>query len=477
MPKIINFPDKQDGQFLNADEVNIIQAGVNQTYTQALIPSHALDDGDFVVSGTAVIDGVTVPVIKINPTRLANLRTYNDSSQFDGDGSFGNPYKIKASIIGGGGATQLATPTLQTNANGQNGSISSWAAITNATGYILQRATNSTFTTGLTTVYTGALLTFTDTGLTANTLYYYRLQATSTNPSYTASSYSNASITTQAPGATTPAPPTVTGDDTANTLTAAHALGLSEIVVSLNDAAYVQLTAVAGWNSTTSKIDVGNVARPAGYWKFKIKAATGRNESSVVNSPAFTVAAGGVTLIDGFTDAVINNGLLQYNAAALVDNQNRTWTVLSGNTIDLVMKYQLLNGGRFAIQVGTLDDFTLGLVAPYQQRNKDGIGIYHGLLYGVQSGQEVEEAFVGNPTLAPGNWVAIEFDQTTNNINTYISLDGVTFTLQTPQTNKQIKFINFVSATVGHVALSIAAEEGANVTISYPQIKTFNTIA
>ncbi|PTX14465.1 uncharacterized protein DUF5011 [Pontibacter mucosus] len=84
-------------------------------------------------------------------------------------------------------------------------------------------------------------------------------------------------------GNTTPAPPTLTADDAANTLSASHALGASEILVSENGGAYV---AYAG------TIQVGNVARPVGYWKFKVRAAAGRNESAVVESPAFTFEDG-----------------------------------------------------------------------------------------------------------------------------------------------------------------------------------------
>lgn len=82
-------------------------------------------------------------------------------------------------------------------------------------------------------------------------------------------------------GNTTPAAPGVTANDTADTLAFNHALGNSEIVVSVNGGAYA---AYAG------TINVGNVDRVAGYWKAKIKAATGRNESAVTNSPAFTSA-------------------------------------------------------------------------------------------------------------------------------------------------------------------------------------------
>src|SRR4030095_805392 len=79
---------------------------------------------------------------------------------------------------------------------------------------------------------------------------------------------------------TTPQPPVVTGDDAADLLTASSSLGTSEIEVSVNGGA---------WTAYTGTINVGNVARPQGYWLFKIKAAPGRNESAVVQSPAFTI--------------------------------------------------------------------------------------------------------------------------------------------------------------------------------------------
>ena len=80
---------------------------------------------------------------------------------------------------------------------------------------------------------------------------------------------------------TTPSAPTLTADDDANTLSASHALGDAEILVSENGSAFTTYPAT---------INVGNVARPAGYWKFKTKSAPQRNESAVVSSPEFTVA-------------------------------------------------------------------------------------------------------------------------------------------------------------------------------------------
>ncbi|MCX2473284.1 right-handed parallel beta-helix repeat-containing protein [Pedobacter sp. MC2016-05] len=75
--------------------------------------------------------------------------------------------------------------------------------------------------------------------------------------------------------------PVLSADDHANTLIAAHSQYSSEIVFSVNNGSF---------QSYTGKISVGNVARAAGYWKFKIKAASNRIESPVINSPAFSIA-------------------------------------------------------------------------------------------------------------------------------------------------------------------------------------------
>jgi uncharacterized membrane protein len=80
---------------------------------------------------------------------------------------------------------------------------------------------------------------------------------------------------------TTPTAPVLSANDSANTLTASHSLGTSEILVSENNGAYI---------AYSGQISLGNVATPAGYWKFKIKATAGRNESAVSNSPAFTIS-------------------------------------------------------------------------------------------------------------------------------------------------------------------------------------------
>jgi len=78
-----------------------------------------------------------------------------------------------------------ATPSSFKVANGPNGNgnsrsvILTWVANTaNVTGFTIQRATNSTFTSGLNTVTVGAsATTLTQTGLSRNTNYYFRIRA------------------------------------------------------------------------------------------------------------------------------------------------------------------------------------------------------------------------------------------------------------------------------------------------------------
>lgn len=71
-----------------------------------------------------------------------------------------------------------------------------WTAPASATGYVVERATNSGFTTGVATIYTGAALLFNDTSLTPLTNYWYRIHATATG--FVDSAYATANTSTLA---------------------------------------------------------------------------------------------------------------------------------------------------------------------------------------------------------------------------------------------------------------------------------------
>jgi hypothetical protein len=130
---------------------------------------------------------------------------------------------------------------------------------------------------------------------------------------------------------TTPNSPTLSADDVANTLTASHTLGDTAIAVSENGSQFVQYT---------GKINVGNVARPAGYWKFKIKAATLRNESAVVNSPEFTVS---------------NAAIITTPVAPTVVGNDVTMTLTASSPLGDSLILVCENGGPYSPYLGQIN--------------------------------------------------------------------------------------------------------------------------
>lgn len=99
------------------------------------------------------------------------------------------------------GVSQLAAPGSFTATPASSTQINlSWNASPNATGYVVDRATNIGFTTGVTLgIYSGSGTSYNNTGLTASTQYFYRLRATAAG--YVDSAYSTANATTTAVGA------------------------------------------------------------------------------------------------------------------------------------------------------------------------------------------------------------------------------------------------------------------------------------
>ena len=120
-------------------------------------------------------------------TNSLDLYVLGDNSlNNDGSGAMA-PIRIAGVLIPPATLTFGTTTTTSIVINWTSGD-------SDGTGYILQRATNSGFTTGLTTIYTGSNLTFTDTGLTTGTTYYYRIVSTAIN--FNNSGYRTANHTT-----------------------------------------------------------------------------------------------------------------------------------------------------------------------------------------------------------------------------------------------------------------------------------------
>ena len=145
----------------------------------------------------------TTTALTVTPTGLTSATTYYFRVAAVATGYTTSAYgTANGTTTAPAGTTALTAPTLTLSGVGSSSAIATWTASTNATGYSLDRATNSGFSAGLTTVYTGTALTFSNTGLSSSTQYYYRVKATGTG-SYTDSPYSTAqTITTSASSGT-----------------------------------------------------------------------------------------------------------------------------------------------------------------------------------------------------------------------------------------------------------------------------------
>lgn len=93
--------------------------------------------------------------------------------------------------------TQLDTPEITVDVISDTEIDIDWTDVDNAFSYTLQRATNIGFTANLVTLSTADVLTFSDTGLTAATQYYYRVKAVAEEDTlFTDSAYDTGNGTT-----------------------------------------------------------------------------------------------------------------------------------------------------------------------------------------------------------------------------------------------------------------------------------------
>lgn len=112
--------------------------------------------------------GVDIGDLNVAIKLRQHAATASASGSFSTDGSF-----VAASALGNVSGFTV------TPGNSQN--ALSWSAVANSTRYQVDRATDSGFTTGVTLgIYIGTGTSYTDTGLTNGTTYYYRIKAIGT---------------------------------------------------------------------------------------------------------------------------------------------------------------------------------------------------------------------------------------------------------------------------------------------------------
>ena len=189
--------DAHDGSITGLTQsVSTIQSEVSG---KATVLSTQQMDGDYFTN----VGTVSNPIIRINGTGIGFISALKSAwSTFAGyDATNTNLFTNTAfNWVAGGGSSQpqLSSPVLSFATSTTSQNVINWTAPTNATGYVLQRADDSGYTLNLVSIYTGSLLTFTDTGRAAGTTYYYRVKATGTG--YADSPYATGNKTTAAAG-------------------------------------------------------------------------------------------------------------------------------------------------------------------------------------------------------------------------------------------------------------------------------------
>lgn len=153
-------------------------------------------DGKIMYTGTIDADsnvGVSYPL-----TASGRITLQSDVKDGDFDITVDNGAKIPKGTkptLTKPAAPALSVPTGLTATVASSTQINlAWTAVAGATGYVLERSGNGS--TGWTQIATPSATSFQDTGLTASTIYYYRLRAT--NSENTSGNSSTVSATTSA---------------------------------------------------------------------------------------------------------------------------------------------------------------------------------------------------------------------------------------------------------------------------------------
>jgi hypothetical protein len=234
----------------------------------------------------------------------------------------------------------------------------SWAAVTNATGYVVDRATNAGFTTGVAlAIYSAGGTSYNDTGLTASTTYYYRIRATAAG--YTDSLYSTDDA--------------VTGGASYNISTTALIDALDTAGVTLSttekdayDAFIVSMKSGTLWGKTQNFYFLGGSFNKS---KFNFKDPS---NDVLTSAGTITYAANGANG-DGSAGSYLNTTafLPAQNSAAMFASQKGT-----GSGVKSIIGNDNAGGGAYLIPGNPLYCIFNGSVSPSSVANATIAGRY-----------------------------------------------------------------------------------------------------
>lgn len=197
----------------------------------------------------------------------------------------------------GSGGTSLSTPALSVSVISSSQINVSWTNVANETGYQLQRSLNGLSWTTIATPGVN-VTTYNDTGLSASTLYYYRIKAVGNGTSYLDSGYGSGSGTTSSSSAT----PLSTPTSFAATVISATQINLSWGDVSNEDSYQLEWSpnGSSGWaqiggtlaSGTTSFNHTGLTGSTPYYYRIRAIGSGIYSNSAYASTNATTSASG-----------------------------------------------------------------------------------------------------------------------------------------------------------------------------------------
>lgn len=277
--------------------------------------------------------------LRINPaamgTWLMNALTSLPGYAANANRWLNTDFTWKDAPAAGSALVQLSAPTLTYGSLTSSGAVLSWSPSQDAGAYVLQRATDINFTQGLATAYSGVSNTYTETALSGNTSYYYRVKATATG--FTDSYFGTTAFSTLIP---TPAAPTSPVTDATNrtfgwtySVTAGYTSPSQYEISENSGSTYTTCTANPQPIASTAALAIGVV-------KLRVKATANNYQSATIqNAVAFPAVTGPTAPVvttgsaSGIAQTVATvAGTISSNGGASVTEYGIEYSITSGFT-------------------------------------------------------------------------------------------------------------------------------------------------
>jgi hypothetical protein len=390
------------------------------------------------------------PVI-INVNALPIAPGINDDDLFIVCTSAGIAQQASGALVkawaaaGGGGGTTLDTPTLTATAASDTQIDLSWTNVANESSFKLEWSPNGT--TGWTQIggtIAANTLVYSHTGLTASTLYYYRVSAIGDGVTYLTSGFGSDNESTTAPGLI----PLSTPGSFAATVISSTQIDLSWTDVA-NESSYRldwSPNGSSGWTQiggtiaagSTSYSHTGLTASTAYYYRLKAvgDGVTYSDSSYATDNDTTSGAYEAVDWVDPTANFVEDTlGGFHFTSFSSAIGARASKKLTGGWSLLVKLKTPASDSGLVWLFLSSVND------TAYSHNDSGVTGIVGGFTTYLgdlarNTGPTTENTYnttIGSSIVTDGMWILIE--RVSDDLLYHSSPDGVTFTLRSTDTN------------------------------------------